>query len=805
MFSKFSAWNVVASTCALVAFPCFAQGLDAKIEGVKQKREARGVMLEEVVVTAQKREQSASDVPIAINAFTGDDLAELGLQDTQSISRMVPGFSANENGGQSTIFTLRGVGFNDTTYTATGTVGVYVDEVSLPYSSMTRGPSLDIARVEVLKGPQGTLYGRNTTGGLINFIPKGPTDELEAGFTAGYGRFDTVDVEGFVSGRLSENLGARLAAHVIDAGEGWQYSNTRPDETMGRQSKGSYRGILEWDATDSLFIKATIEGWEITGQPQAAQATSIQAQNPFVGDVALDPRVSNYPYYKGDDPRVADWDPEFDWQVNDSFMMGALKANWNITDTMEFAVIGSHLLVKADGSTSATSGLNVLNTDSVLDAEVKTDALELRLTDSFNDDKFIWMVGANVSKDVGEETRRIFIPTLSIFFPLPVDLPLLPDNLLGTMIDLNGAPTITQKAIFVNTDTILTDTISLNMGIRYTENKQEYTSCASEPEEAPPSAFGTLFTGLSALAALEYTLQTGQLGSPSVVSRGDCFILQEDGRNAQFEDVLLEDNVSGRIALSWTPDDESLYFMSLSRGFKAGGYPVLNASSTKQLVPATQEELVDFEVGSKNAFLDKRIQLDLGAFYYKYTDKQLLTRLLDPLFGPLPVLKNAPDSEVYGVEAAIQSNPFGGLFLSLAGSYVKTEINEFLSTNFTGDEEDFAGKPFNFSPEVQVSAVIDYTWALTETLDIGLGGDVSYSSETNGTLEQNSAYDIDSYTVLGARVHLGTVDDTWKVSLWGRNLTDELINTGSFNLGDSVVRYTGMTKTYGLSVSYLYR
>lgn len=766
----------------------------------------RGIGIEEIIVTAQKRSEDINEVPIAISAFSGDDLATLGVTDTQSLSRMVPGFSANENGGQSTIFTLRGVGFNDTTYTATGTVGIYVDEVNLPYSAMTRGPTVDVKRVEVLKGPQGTLYGRNTTGGLINYVPNEATDSFSTGMTAGYSRFETIDAEGFVSGPFTDTLKGRLAIRVIDAGKGWQVSNTRPNDTFAEQSRSSLRGSLDWAPTDNLTFKAGIEGFRIKGQPQGAQALDTQAQNPFVGAIALDPRVSSYPYYSGDNPRVADWAPDYPWRIKDSFLMESLKGIWNVSDTMAVTGIASHMKVQADGSDAATSGLDVLNTDSRLDASIKTDAFELRVSDQWGD-RFNWTLGANLSKDVGTESRQIHIQTLSIFFPLPADevVPLLPSNFVATEIVLNGAPTIKQKALFLNTDTNLTDVLDLNLGIRYTENDQHYTSCAYEPEDSPqPSGFSAVFTGLSFSTAAQYTLATGMPGNPSPVLRGDCFILFDDGSHPEYVADLNEDNLSGRAALSWKPDGDTLVFGSISRGFKAGGFPVLNASSTKQLVAATQEELLDYEAGTKISFLENKLHVDFGGFYYDYKDKQLLTRLNDPLFGPLPLLRNAPKSHVYGVELGIQATPIDGLFVAFAGSYIKTKIDEFVSTNFTGDEQDFAGQPFNFSPEAQASIVADYTWGLTQRLDLGVGADYSYTGRTNGTLEENAKYAIDSYSILGARVHLGPNSKTWTATMWGRNLTNELVNTGTFNLGDTVVRYTGMPRTYGVSFSYFY-
>ena len=183
---------------------------------------SHALTVEEVIVTAQKREQSANDVNVAISAFSGEDLAEIGVVDTRDLGNLTPGFSYSDSGRNAPIYSLRGIGFNEQSQTASSTVGVYMDEVALPFPVLTKGANLDLQRVEILKGPQGTLYGRNTTGGAINYIANTPTETFAAGIKGSYGRFDTTDLEGYVSGPISETAGIRFAFRNIHAGEGWQ-------------------------------------------------------------------------------------------------------------------------------------------------------------------------------------------------------------------------------------------------------------------------------------------------------------------------------------------------------------------------------------------------------------------------------------------------------------------------------------------------------------------------------------------------------------------------------------------------------
>ncbi len=174
----------------------FSPAASSQEESVK----TRSSLIEEVVVTAQKREQSSQDVGIAVSAFSGDTLNQLGVQDTTDISSMVPGFTFADSGYSIPTYTIRGIGFADISQAGSSTVGVYIDEIILPYPAMTKGANLDLERVEVLKGPQGTLYGRNTTGGAVNYISNKPAEDFEAGFSASYGKYNRSELEAYVSG-----------------------------------------------------------------------------------------------------------------------------------------------------------------------------------------------------------------------------------------------------------------------------------------------------------------------------------------------------------------------------------------------------------------------------------------------------------------------------------------------------------------------------------------------------------------------------------------------------------------------------
>lgn len=187
--------------------------------------------LEVIEVTAQKHSQNVNEVGITVNAFSGNQLKDLGVKSAENIAVYTPGLTVNETAATGVpLYTIRGVGFQDYSTAASSTVGLYFDEISMPYSVMTRGVVFDVERVEVLKGPQGDLFGRNTTAGQINFISNKPTDSLEMGADLGYNSFNEAELEFFVSNSLTDSVNARFSLKTIQSSEGWQESLTRDDK-----------------------------------------------------------------------------------------------------------------------------------------------------------------------------------------------------------------------------------------------------------------------------------------------------------------------------------------------------------------------------------------------------------------------------------------------------------------------------------------------------------------------------------------------------------------------------------------------
>ncbi len=226
----------------------------------------------EIIVTAQRRGESLNQVPMAVQAVTGETLKDLRVTDVRDLTAVAPSFTVSQSYQGVPTYTLRGIGFNTINLSATSTVGTYVDEVSYAYPIMNTGPMMDLERVEVLKGPQGTLYGRNTTAGLINFITAKPTNDFDASLSVDLGNYETINVGGHISGPLAEGISARVAFRSENSGKGWQVSNSRPNERLGKVSKFGVRGSLALDPFEGTHIDVSVNWWQNKSDTVAGQA-----------------------------------------------------------------------------------------------------------------------------------------------------------------------------------------------------------------------------------------------------------------------------------------------------------------------------------------------------------------------------------------------------------------------------------------------------------------------------------------------------------------------------------------------------
>jgi iron complex outermembrane recepter protein len=774
--------------------------------GLLSSPNAAAISIEEIVVTAQKREESISDVPIAISAFSGEQLKTFRITDTRQLELLVPGFKVGDSGFNTPIYTMRGVGFNETTYSAQPNVSIYVDEFNMPYNIMTKGLTHDLQRVEVLKGPQGILYGRNTTGGAINYIANKPTEEFEAGISLGYGSYETTDVEGFVSGKISENLLGRVSIRNMRSFKGNQKSITRPDDRLGEKDKTAIRGILDWNASEDLLVRLMVDAWRDKSDPRAAQGWVLLPQ--VAANLQYVPNHLAFPFGSrsfADDPTRGDWGTAFDWGLNDKQIMVGLRTEWDITDSTKFTALGSYLKLKSDGSTYPQNGVNYTHNDQTIYAEMETLSFEARLSGtSGQNDQFEWMIGGNVSHDDIQEFRDFWldnnsslVDTFSNFLIRPADVlaGIVPPGTFNQVVtdpqqQFDNAQ-VTQYSAFANGSWHFTDKWTFTLGTRYTKQEQDFHYCNREGLE---STGGTLTNGVTL---------SSFFGQP----KGVCFVFLDPAPisgNGSIDDSLDENNTSFRAAIDFKPNDDHMLYASAGRGYKSGGFPNVGASQERQLAPVLQERVLAFEVGAKSYWFARQLQTNVAIYDYDYKNKQLFTKFLDPLFGPLAFLDNAPKSTVRGLEFDFKFAPeaIEGLFIGGTYAYTDTEVDEFLGLNFRGQPEDFAGQEFNFAPKIQYTLMANYTHSINESMNWFIGADYYWSDDTNAVLEHAPQFEFESYGLIGAQFGVASADERWKVTVYGRNLDDEVQQTGAVQSGDVVARFLGEGRFIGITFDY---
>ncbi len=749
-----------------------------------------------VVVTANKREGYVNAIPTSISAFAGEDLKAVGIADTRDLAKLVPGFTFADSGFNTPIYTLRGVGFADSSFANTSTVGVYADEVSLAYPVMTKGPNLDLLRVEVLKGPQGTLYGRNSTGGTINYIANKPTRYFASGVEVGYGSFGRFDAEAFVSGPIGKSLRVRFATSLTESNEGSQISATRPDDRLGKLSKRAARGTLDWQALEDVSLRFTVSGWLDKSEPQAPYALALQAQSPFpLGNLVFSPRVLAYPLRPdNDNPRIAEWNPDAAYGLNDNFWLASLRPHWQIADSLGLTGVFSYAQVRSDGSLLPQGGLDVEDIDQALYAYIRTVSGEIRLDGTIGEHAD-WLIGVSSNFDKYNERIQGRASENSLNFPLygstaPFFTPLLLDR--GAA---RGIGQIRSNGVFVDGNWEFVPTLKLTLGARYTRETQDYSGCTFE--ELDNNSILPL-SGLFTVASL-------LRGGNTVVQKGECGSLDAQGNAGLFTAQLREHNLSYRSVLSWTPVKDALFYGSYSRGYKAGGFPTVFSVDQASLAPVVQEKLDAYEIGAKLTLLDKRLQLNSAAYYYNYRNKQLLTYFTDPVFGALQYLQNVPKSLVEGGELSIAYTPLDKLFLTAVGSYVRTKVIEFQGLTSQGAPFDFAGQPFNYTPRLQASLIANYSFPINRDLNLSPGVNFTYTGGSNSTLEHDPLFALDAHRVWDARLGLSPNDRSWMLTAYARNFTDEFYKGSVIKLGDSVFAYAGPPRTWGVNFNYNFR
>lgn len=733
----------------------------------------------EIIVTAQKRSERLNDVPLSITAATGEQLRQAGVASPSDLAKVVTGFSYQPSNYGAPVYSIRGIGFFDNTTAVSPTVSVYVDQVPLPYLVMTPGATLDLERVEVLKGPQGTLFGQNSTGGAINFIAAKPTDSLSYRASAEYARFDQVNLEGFVSGPISDKLAVRVAART-EQGGAWQKSVTRPGDRLGDRDFSSGRLILDWKPDDVARFEFSANGWIDKSETRAAQyrrysPTSLNYNDPQAILTATPPAP--------DDDRYADWDPNRNFKQNNKFYQFSLRGDFDVSDAVALTTITAYSNLDYLSPVDS-DGTQLTNLFGVTHAKMETFSHEMRFAGSAASDKLKWMIGGNYSFDDTKESR--------------VNSTVATNNGVGPFrwdgFTVNNNVKVETFAAFGSLEYQLSNTLSAQGSVRYTTQKRDAQGCLAD------TGNGQLARGFDLIStALLVPGQCVTFRSP--VPSGPPPFTPVGG---YVRGKLDEDNVSWRGNLSWKPNADVHIYANITKGYKAGSFSSLPLVFSGQYNPVPQESVLAYEAGFKVSALNRTLQIAGAAFYYDYKDKQILAYVLTP-FGNLPGLVTIPKSRVAGGEFSVDWRPIEGLTLTGSATYVNSKVRgSYITRDPFSANIDIGGYSFPNTPKWQLLGGADYIFALNDSLKASLGGNVSYRGSTPATFGGGSEFILPSYALVDLHAGIGSADGHWKAEVWGRNIFNKFYTINAAHVIDTITRVAGNPATYGLKLTYQY-
>jgi outer membrane receptor protein involved in Fe transport len=738
-------------------------------------------LTQSVIITAQKQEQTANSVGMSITTATGDSLRARGIEDVQDLPRLVPGLTIQHSAFNSTSFTLRGVGFFNSDLATPGAVTVYVDEAPLAFPAMTRLAAFDIARVEVLKGPQGTLFGDNATGGAINYIAAKPTSSFVSGADLSYGNFNRVRASGFVSGPIDDQLAFRVALQTSQ-GDPWQQSTTRPGDRLGRIADWQGRASLAWHASDSFHSRLTL-----TATHDGSDSEAAQFIRPLITVPALSPGLATYPIVTG--PRAADWTPvvqgstaRFPYASDTSLYQLTWRNELRVAQDITVTALTSLAEFRMNYGEDPDGTPYHLSEEIDRGGRVSSWFQELRAAGRAG--RLDWLAGANIEHERTRDDPSAYNVDNSVSHVLQAVDP----SAIADTTEYTSRLRATSFGAFGRLQYDVDEQLSLEAGARLNRDERSFDNCAI----ATTDAFARF-----------WNLFRGNASPPTRV--GDCYVLDTANGSRPVSNVhstLDQNSFSWRLGANWTWRPGIMTYANVSKGYKAGAVPVLAAATVSQFNRVPQESLLAYETGIKATLFGGDLQANLAAFYYDYRDKQLRGAELDPNFGPLQALVSIPRSHVVGAEAQLIGRPILGLTIDVSATYVDTNIDRFTGFDALANFGDHSGTVFPFSPRWQAAANVDYEGPLAAGTTGFVGASLSYSSKTYAGVGELDLMRIDGYSLLDLRAGVAFGGATrCRVWLWGKNVGNTYYWSNVFVAGDAASRFAGQPATYGISVS----
>lgn len=733
---------------------------------------AEGFALEEIVVTAQKRAQGLQDVPISISAVTGEKIADMGIRDLEEVALYTPNVTINPGQASPNIF-IRGIG-SGTNAGFEQSVGLYVDGIYSGRGELANVPFLmDVERVEILKGPQGTLFGKNTIGGAINVTSAKPTSDFE-GYVEGQYEAEIGEqiYTGVVSGPLTETLGARIAFRHSET-DGW-VDNTLNGRKGPDNNENFVRSTLVWDAAENLEVIAKYEYGEFDrdGSNREIYQTTAAGAPVYPDSVLNDKAQMDFTETNGSRTHT-----------------GSVTVNYALGDVTLTSISGYSSYDRSrseDADQSPNPALGRIRHD-----DYEQFSQELRLV-SPGGETIDWIAGVYWQASSLEVNREFIDFDLNELTnggtaPLAIAAPLagIGDAQYITEFDqeTEGASAFAQATWNINEE------LRMTLGLRYDEETKELDKRAYVTEE--------------------YGIGIGPTSSPVLPIGGGLYVVVEDLRTHEFNDLERDsEQWTWSFNTQWDITPDVMAYFSASTGFKSGGFDeaysgsdetvrvvtmpgfveVGNADSsanTSDILEYEDEEVLNFELGAKMSLLEGAAELNVAVFRSEFDDMQV-----SALVGDVFRVSNAGKSISQGLELDGRWRLNENWTLSGSVAYLDATYDEFdtapctvpQSVAYSGSgscTQDLEGETLLYSPEYAANLSLEYVTLLTDQLELRNVVDVNYQDEFYSALDLDPNTKHDSATKVNLRIALSDVGEQWSVALIAKNITDK--ETTNFN------------------------
>jgi iron complex outermembrane recepter protein len=699
-----------------------------------------GFMLEEIIVTAQKRAESLQDVPISVAAVGGEKLSEAGINTVADLTAYVPNIHVTES-GLSTQLRVRGIGSGNNGGFEQS-VGQYVDGIYYGRAQLIRAPFLDLERVEVLRGPQSILFGKNSIAGALNMTTAKPTDEFEAELKLSYEpEYDALETTGVVSGSLTDSLRARLAYRSYR--EDGYMENTFNNTDGPDRDEEALRLTLVWDVTTDLDLtfKAERDTFDVKGR-----------HNEVVQDSANNLGL-NYSQviqaYGG---------PGFDGELN--YERSADAQEFSDNEIYNYTLTANYQL--GDSTLTSVTGWTGYEFDEHCNCDyISADVFEISAFEDYDQfsqevrlvspggETIDWIVGAFYQTSELKTGSQFFFPDSSLIGGV---MP----NVTGYSNQRSNQQETDTWALFTQATWNLTEAARVTVGARYTEEDKvaERQTTVVDANTFIPS------------------------NNPAVVGTwGAVFGIENHNVRGKRSEKAFTPSIN--FQYDW--NDETMIYASASTGFKGGGFDT--RANTEASFEFEEEQATTYELGLKTTFADGAAELNAAYFYTEYEDLQVSQ--FDGKVGF--VVGNAKETVVQGIEIDGRWALAEGLVMRYALAYLDHEFKDFSNGNCyqgqTPDGDvvngqrlcDYTGMSGGYAPKKTANLGFDYNIALTDQLEMRSSVDAQYVDNHNVHTNLDPQYNIDAYTTLDARISIES--DSWALALLGKNLTDEEILT----------------------------